>query len=120
MMHDGKVLVVEDEPVILLDLDFALTKAGFTVVAASNAASAIEAFDVDPSRIRALVADIRLGPGMRGWDVARHIRQANPNLPVVYATGDTASHWGAEGVSKHHHLETVFHATDCHGIIDAD
>ncbi|MBZ9905649.1 hypothetical protein LB557_06520 [Mesorhizobium sp. BR115XR7A] len=38
MMHDGKVLVVEDEPVILLDLDFALTNAGFNVVATSNAA----------------------------------------------------------------------------------
>lgn len=37
-MHDGKVLVVEDEPVILLDLDFALTNAGFNVVATSNAA----------------------------------------------------------------------------------
>ncbi|MBZ9683833.1 MULTISPECIES: response regulator [Mesorhizobium] len=61
MMHDGKVLVVEDEPVILLGLDVALTKAGFNVVAACNAASAIEAFDVDPSRIRVLVADIRLG-----------------------------------------------------------
>ncbi|WP_246678860.1 hypothetical protein [Mesorhizobium sp. B2-5-7] len=51
-MHDGKVLVVEDEPVILLDLDFALTNAGFNVVATNNAAGAIEAFDNDPSTIR--------------------------------------------------------------------
>jgi len=35
---------------------------------------------------------------MTGWDIARHARQLNPELPVIYVTGASAHEWGAMGV----------------------
>ena len=97
-MNGSSVLVVEDEALILLDIQSALEEAGFLVVAANSAALAIEAFDADPTSFKALISDIRLGSGKTGWEVARHLRQANSALPVIYISGDSDIHWGAEGV----------------------
>ena len=97
-MMVGAILVVEDEPLILLDVETALQESGFEVVTAHNAAEAIAAFDAEPERFKGLITDIRLGAGKSGWDVARHLRQANSTLPVIYVSGDSAVHWGAEGV----------------------
>ena len=96
----GAILVVEDEPLILLDVETALQESGFEVVTAHNAAEAIAAFDAEPERFKGLITDIRLGAGKSGWDVARHLRQANSTLPVIYVSGDSAVHWGAEGVPE--------------------
>ncbi|TPJ12930.1 response regulator [Mesorhizobium sp. B2-7-3] len=98
-MHGCKVLVAEDEPVILLDLEFALASAGFEVLLASNAEIAMMVFDGQPSQIGALVTDIHLGPGkQRGWEVARYARLGNPKIAVVYVTADPAASRG--GVSN--------------------
>ncbi|CDX36534.1 response regulator [Mesorhizobium sp. WSM4935] len=97
-MSDGAVLVVEDETMILLDIESALEEAGFEVVGLSSAAEGLAAFDTDPEKFRGVVTDIRLGSGESGWEVARHIRRVNPTIPVVYVSGDSAIHWGAEGV----------------------
>ena len=98
MGTSGAVLVVEDETLILLDLESALEEAGFEVLAAASAEQVIAAFDGNPGIFRALLSDIRLGPGLSGWEVARHVRQTNSTIPVVYVSGDSASQWGAEGV----------------------
>ncbi|BCM20833.1 response regulator [Mesorhizobium sp. J8] len=97
-MSNGAVLVVEDETMILLDLESALEEAGFEVVSAGNAADAMALFDADPAKFKALLSDIRLGPGPSGWEIARHVRQANITIPIVYISGDSAGQWGVEGV----------------------
>lgn len=99
-MDVGAVLVVEDEPLILLDVETALQEAGFEVVAVANAAQALAAFDAEPERFKGLITDIRLGAGQSGWDLARHLRQARPTIPVIYISGDSAIHWSAEGVPE--------------------
>ena len=99
-MSVAAVLVVEDEPLILLDVETALQEAGFEVVAAHNAAEAIAAFEAEPEKFKGLITDIRIGAGKSGWDVARHLRQTNSTLPVVYMSGDSAIHWGSEGVPE--------------------
>lgn len=96
-MADGAVLVVEDETMILLDIEAGLEEAGFEVVGVNSAAAALRAFDADPESFKGLISDIRLGDGI-GWEIARHTRRANPTLPVIYISGDSAIHWGAEGV----------------------
>lgn len=93
-----RVLVIEDEPLILMDVDAALTDAGFEVVTSASAAQGIAVFDERSAEICALVTDIRLGKGASGWDVARHIREAVPTLPVVYMSGDSSGEWTAQGV----------------------
>ncbi len=97
-MSVSAVLVVEDEPLILLDVETALQEAGFEVVAANDAEQALAAFDSDPIKFKGLITDIRLGNGKSGWEIARHLRQSNPTIPVIYMSGDSAIHWGAEGV----------------------
>lgn len=99
-MSNAAVLVVEDEQLILLDVESALEEAGFEIVAAHNAAQAIAAFDAEPGKFKGLITDIRLGTGQSGWEVARHLRQSNPTIPVIYMSGDSAIHWGAEGVPE--------------------
>ncbi|ESY64437.1 response regulator [Mesorhizobium opportunistum] len=66
-MSEGAVLIVEDETMILLDLESALEEAGFQVVGTRNPAEALAAFDPDPTKFRAVLTDIRLGPGQSGW-----------------------------------------------------
>ncbi|MGX5844403.1 response regulator [Mesorhizobium sp. ArgA1] len=99
-MVDASVLVVEDEPLILLDLETGLEEAGFHVVGVTSAARALETFDADPGSFKALISDIRLGEGKSGWEVARHVRQANAMMPVIYISGDSSPHWGSEGVPE--------------------
>ena len=99
-MSVSAVLVVEDEPLILLDVETALQEAGFEVVAVKDAEQALAAFDADPTKFKGLVTDIRLGSGKSGWEIARHLRQANSTIPVIYMSGDSAIHWGAEGVPE--------------------
>ncbi|WP_245464370.1 MULTISPECIES: hypothetical protein [unclassified Mesorhizobium] len=45
MMMNGLVLVVEDEPMILLDIEGGLVEAGFDVVGVNSAGQALSAFD---------------------------------------------------------------------------
>jgi two-component system OmpR family response regulator len=97
-MNAGAVLVVEDEAMILLDLESALQEAGFEVVCAKSSAEAIAAFDLEPDHFIALISDVRLGPGISGWQVARHLRKARPMMPVIFVSGDSAGDWHAEGV----------------------
>ena len=92
------VLVVEDEYLIAVDLQETLSAAGFSVVLHFGGADAIKDLDQSAMGIAALVTDIRLGEGPTGWEVARHARRLNPELPVVYTSGDSAHGWEAEGV----------------------
>ncbi len=99
-MSVGAILLVEDEALIRLDVETELEDEGFEVVSVFDAAQAIAAFDAEPTRFKGLVTDIRLGAGQSGWEIARHLRQATPNIPVVYMSGDSAVHWSAEGVPE--------------------
>ena len=36
---------------------------------------------------------MKLGSGMSGWDVARHARQVNPEIGVIYVTGHGEDEW---------------------------
>lgn len=48
---------------------------------------------------RALVTDINLGRHeLSGWEVAKHAREINPGIPVVYMSGDSADDWPSKGV----------------------
>ncbi|UCI16714.1 hypothetical protein FJ970_16125 [Mesorhizobium sp. B2-1-8] len=66
-MMNGLVLVVEDEPLILLDLEGGLEESGFKVVGVTSAAQALPAFDAAPGSFNALISDIRVGDGISGW-----------------------------------------------------
>lgn len=100
-MTDGKLLLlVEDEPLILLAVQDVLEAEGYAVVTADNGSDATAAIDVLAERTSGLITDIRLGPGPDGWEVARRARTRRPELPIVYITGDSAHEWPAKGVPR--------------------
>lgn len=101
------VLVVEDEPLVLLSIAEALEEGGYTVLQASHGESAIALIDQTPD-LRGLVTDIRLGSGPSGWEVAHHARLKFPCIAVVYATGDSAAEWSASGVPQSVILQKPF------------
>lgn len=80
-----KVLVVDDEPNIVLSLEFLMQQAGFNVTTAEDGESAlVSVADGAPDLI---LLDISL-PGISGFDVLEQLR-GNPlhaRLPIIMLT----------------------------------
>lgn len=49
-------------------------------------------------KYRALVTDISLDGKIDGWEVARHVREIDPEYPVIYMSGASAADWASKGV----------------------
>ncbi|MBV9392826.1 MAG: response regulator [Methylobacteriaceae bacterium] len=94
------ILVVEDDPAAGEELKRALEAAGFRVMLVESGEKATSAFDENAGEIGGLVADVRLGGNVSGWDVARHAREVDQDLPVVYVTGFDVEDWASQGVPK--------------------
>lgn len=94
------VLYVEDEPLIQQLVEVALQEAGYGVLLASNGREGIAALADRTDEIVGLITDITLGDGPTGWEVARHARELNPGLPVVYVSGRDGHEWNARGVPQ--------------------
>jgi CheY-like chemotaxis protein len=93
------ILVVEDDHLIQSLVEDALSDGGFETAFASSGERAMEMLDASEVKFRALVTDINLGRDkLSGWEVARHAREINPDLPVVYMSGDSAEDWASKGV----------------------
>jgi CheY-like chemotaxis protein len=92
------VLIAENEPDIRLVLQASFEDGGFEVLLASTGEEAIAALDAQADTVRALLTDINLESKSTGWDVARHARELNPDLPVVYMTGGDGHDWASLGV----------------------
>jgi DNA-binding response OmpR family regulator len=91
------VFVVEDEEFIQHLLDDALTEGGFSVTVASNGEKPWP-WDAAGADFAALITDVNLPGKFTGWDVAKHARELNDVLPVIYITGGSAHDWASKGV----------------------
>lgn len=108
MMPSIKLILVEDEAFIRLCLEDAFTDGGFIVIAATTGEEAIRELENQLDDLAGLRTDIRLGPGLDGWEVARRARELNPRLPIVYATADSAADWPILGVPNSIVLQKPF------------
>jgi CheY-like chemotaxis protein len=79
-----KILVVDDEPVILDSAQRILKAGGFPVRTANDAESALEILKTDPQDIA--ICDLML-PGISGFDFLAAAQQNDPNLVVIITTG---------------------------------
>ena len=75
-MEEPIVLLVEDEPLILLVAQDALQAGGYAVLPVQLASEALNILDERIAELAGLVTDIRLPGGSDGWQVARHARHA--------------------------------------------
>ena len=92
------LLYVEDEIIVSMVVLMALEDAGFEVLHMLDGRAGVEALESRPENLQALVTDVRL-PEIDGWEIARRARELNPDLPVIYVTGDSGADWRFEGVS---------------------
>jgi CheY-like chemotaxis protein len=79
-----KVLVVDDDPVVGKSIDRILSSRGYAVISAAGGEEAMERLASEDYDV--VYTDIRM-PGMSGMEVARHIKESRPWLPVVIVTG---------------------------------
>jgi PAS domain S-box-containing protein len=91
------ILIVEDEPAVLLAAIRILGENGYTVLAQSSPAEALELLGNRDKRVDLLLTDVVM-PGLSGIELARRARDARPGLRVVYMSGyshEIISHQGA-------------------------
>ena len=112
------VLVVEDEPSVLMFLEEGLEERGYDVVTARSGGEALSILGSSIYDVSVLVTDIRIGEGLDGWDIARGAREITPELPIVYVTGDSALSWSEEGVPNSLLLQKPFDRTQLEAAIE--
>lgn len=75
-----KILVADDQPMILTAISRHLSKAGYEVIEAENGLRAINKFDNE--KPDAVVTDL-LMPQASGLDVITHVRTKNQDTPIL-------------------------------------
>ena len=81
----GRVLLVEDEPMVAQFMAELLGGWGLQVVVREDGASALQAIDEAPA-CEVLITDFTM-PGMTGLELARRVSALRPDLPIVLYTG---------------------------------
>jgi DNA-binding response OmpR family regulator len=92
------ILVVEDEVFISQMVRDALSDGGFESQAIGSGEEAIALLQANHGTYRALITDINLQGEATGWTVARHAREIDPGMPIVYMTGASEEQWPVHGV----------------------
>jgi DNA-binding response OmpR family regulator len=94
------ILVVEDEMPILNMMESTLGDGGFKVISASSGERAIQMLDAQNPPFQAVITDVNLGPRKSGWEVAKHAREIDPEISIMYVTGHGADDWASQGLPK--------------------
>jgi GAF domain-containing protein/CheY-like chemotaxis protein len=79
-----RCLIVDDEPAVRAVLGDILESAGHAVVSVGDGGEAIVRFGAEPFDL--VVTDLAM-PRVTGWQVARAVKQAAPQVPVFLVTG---------------------------------
>ena len=96
---NARVLIVDDEPNIVLAIDFLLGQKGFTTEKAYNGKEALE--KVQSFQPNIVVLDVMM-PGMTGFEVARQIRLTKvfANVQVDFLTAKDTTKDKMQGYSN--------------------
>jgi CheY-like chemotaxis protein len=112
-----RILIVEDERLIALDLQRRLTQLGYLVVGivASGARAVTAALQLQPDLV---LMDIRLQGEMDGVEAALQI-VANRAIPIIYLTAyvDDPTRQRAQATSPWGFLRKPFHVRDLQAVL---
>ncbi|QUL37901.1 response regulator [Erythrobacter sp. JK5] len=112
------ILVLEDEPVILMDLQLAAEDCGCIALTASTCEAALEVLHAQSGSIDAAVLDVSLGNGLTCLPVAKELDRQG--IPYILHSGDLDRHnerireLKAELISKPAAAATVISAALAH------
>jgi DNA-binding NtrC family response regulator len=82
----GKLLVVDDDPDTILALKIGLTDYGFLVDAFTNPEEALQKFKSNPKNYSLVMSDSGM-PALSGIELAKKVKEINPNVKVLLLTG---------------------------------
>ncbi|HSA85201.1 MAG TPA: response regulator [Nitrospira sp.] len=85
---NGRVLVVDDEPLVRNVVRMTLEKAGYEVLEAENGEKAIKAINADenPLVLDLVICDIRM-PKINGVEAIDYFRREYPHVSLIVLTG---------------------------------
>lgn len=83
------ILLVEDDEAVRDLARQVLQDEGYTIIAASSGAEALELAAQNQGRIDLLLSDVVM-PLMSGWDLAEQLKAGNPRLRVLLMSGYTS------------------------------
>ncbi|MBP2296518.1 PAS domain S-box protein [Azospirillum rugosum] len=109
----GRVLVVEDDPVVAMTVGTALEDAGFSVLSAATADEAMPI--LSSTAVDVLFSDVVMPGSMSGVDLAREAQRLHPGLPVILATGYSEEIARAAGIpvlSKPYRIDDLVRRID--------
>ena len=82
----GRVLLIDDEEIILSSLKKALNRLGYTVVAVKDGREAFDMFCKTPDAFDLVITDLTM-PGMTGVELSMKIMEIRPDIPIILCTG---------------------------------
>ncbi|HMK81158.1 MAG TPA: response regulator [Xanthobacteraceae bacterium] len=80
----SRVLIVDDDILLLTTLEAMLVDEGFEVVAVDGGRKAVSALQSEPFDV--VLVDMVM-PGMDGFQTIRECRRINPAMPIIAMTG---------------------------------
>lgn len=80
------VLMVDDDELLLESVGALIERLGFTLLIAHDGVEALEVFLRHQADICCVLTDLTM-PRMNGLELLKALRQINPNLPVILASG---------------------------------
>ncbi len=96
--HTGTetILLVEDDPAVRIFTADALRTLGYTLLVAENGKHALALLEQNPQPFDILLTDVVM-PEMDGPQLARTLREKQPQLPVLFISGYTRDLIGRDG-----------------------
>lgn len=92
-----RILVVDDDAMVLMGLSMILESWGMTVLAAEDLPQALDRLD-GGGRPQVILSDLRLRNGLSGFEVVDRVREVlGEAVPAVILTGETAKSERDEG-----------------------
>jgi DNA-binding NtrC family response regulator len=101
-MAKGRVLVVDDEPLIAENLREVLARHGFVAAAVGSGEAALAS--LPEFRPSVVVTDVRM-PGIDGFELLRELREREPSVVVILLTGQGSVEMALRAVRE----EGAFH-----------
>ncbi len=93
------ILLVEDEPLLLDLMKLVLEEKGYRVATAVDGLQALEVYHKNVDTIDLVLSDMGL-PRLGGWETFQRMRDINPNLKVILASGFVHPELKAEMISQ--------------------
>lgn len=85
-----RILLVDDEALLLMHLVDIVEELGYAPIAAGSGSEALVRYQAE-APINLVITDYSM-PGMNGCELARALKQENPSLTVILASGYGDSH----------------------------